>query len=229
MQLIQNLPTEILKQPRFFPVARNKAPLIKDWSNPNNQKLFCDIQQDQFAGFDTCGHGRASDYLFLDFDHVQNYLRHGLPNYIHDWSLEPNLFDEQKKKKKPRKCPDCQSIISYKVKTCPFCGYVFPDSSVHITEVDANLSLINTNTSEPKKIVSQERIKHAFTKPEEFMSIAIERGYKIGWVAFQSLKHASSYEDCLHIADICKYNKGWAYHKWQEISPTILQNARLLC
>ena len=162
-------------------------------------------------------------------DHVQNYLRHGLPNYIHDWSLEPNLFDEQKKKKKPRKCPDCQSIISYKVKTCPFCGYVFPDSSVHITEVDANLSLINTNTSEPKKIVSQERIKHAFTKPEEFMSIAIERGYKIGWVAFQSLKHASSYEDCLHIADICKYNKGWAYHKWQEISPTILQNARLLC
>ena len=70
MQLIQNLPTEILKQPRFFPVARNKAPLIKDWSNPNNQKLFCDIQQDQFAGFDTCGHGRASDYLFLDFDHV---------------------------------------------------------------------------------------------------------------------------------------------------------------
>lgn len=70
MQLIQNLPVEILKQPRFFPVARNKDPLIEEWSNPDKQKLFCDILQDQLAGFDTCGHNRAADYLLLDFDHV---------------------------------------------------------------------------------------------------------------------------------------------------------------
>ena len=70
MQHLENLPVELLMQPRFFPVGRDKTPHIQDWGNPNNQKLFCDIQQDKFAGFDTCGHGKAADYLLLDFDHV---------------------------------------------------------------------------------------------------------------------------------------------------------------
>lgn len=67
-QHLNNLPKEIFSQPRFFRVAKDKTPLVKQWNNPVNQKLCSDIQG--LAGFDTCGHDRAPDYLFLDFDHV---------------------------------------------------------------------------------------------------------------------------------------------------------------
>ena len=67
MKLV-NLPDEILEQPRFFKVSENKIPLTKAWSNPSNQQLYHKIKGT--AGFDTCGHDRAADYLFLDFDHV---------------------------------------------------------------------------------------------------------------------------------------------------------------
>lgn len=159
-------------------------------------------------------------------DHVENYIRHGLPNENHNWSLDPNFKEESKKP--PRRCPKCYAVISSRTKICPHCGYIFKTNnrSIDLTEYDADFINIDIekNNSDP-----QERIKHAFTKPEEFMAIATERGYKIGWVAFKSLEHAHSYEDCLHIADICHYNKGWAWHNWQKISSNILQNARLLC
>lgn len=67
-QQIENLPTEILDQPRFFPVAESKVPLISEWQKPENQHHAAQIQG--LKGFDTCGHGQAADYLLVDFDHV---------------------------------------------------------------------------------------------------------------------------------------------------------------
>lgn len=69
-QQLKNLPEEILAQPRFFAVKKDKAPKTKGWSNPKNQKLYSEIRG--LAGFDTAGHAVAADYLFLDFDHVLN-------------------------------------------------------------------------------------------------------------------------------------------------------------
>ena len=70
MQNLFNLPKEILSQPRFFKVGADKVPRTKAWSNPDNQKKYNEVQG--LAGFDTCGHGKADDYLLLDFDHVLN-------------------------------------------------------------------------------------------------------------------------------------------------------------
>lgn len=67
-QVLENLPKEIKDSRRFFPVAANKAPLQKEWSNPDNQTTLEEING--LAGFDTVGHGRGVDYLFFDFDHV---------------------------------------------------------------------------------------------------------------------------------------------------------------
>lgn len=69
-QNFDNLPVELTKQPRFFLVGADKVPLIKDWSNPSNQKFCNEIHG--FAGFDCTGHGEGDDYLFLDFDHIFN-------------------------------------------------------------------------------------------------------------------------------------------------------------
>ena len=66
-----NLPEELLEQPRFFELyGKNKSDTPKDWSNPDNQKLYTEIAQGKWAGFDISGHGRAADYLLVDFDHV---------------------------------------------------------------------------------------------------------------------------------------------------------------
>lgn len=150
-------------------------------------------------------------------DHVQNYLRHGLPNENHDWSLEPNFAEE--KKRKPRLCPNCNSVVPYKIKFCPRCGYQFPVADKNVIDTDEHSGeLVQLDVQTQKNKASEPVIKHSFTKPDEFLAVAKLRNYKIGWVAFQSLKFAQSYDDCLHIADICNYNKGWAWHKWQEIS-----------
>ena len=158
------------------------------------------------------------DKVAFIIDHVQNYLRHGLPNENRHWSLEPNAADE--KKKKPRKCPCCNCVVSYKLKICPICGCHFPEKEkyeIDTTEYHGELVQIDTRHKSNKE-TSEPRIIHAFTKPEELLAIAEVRNYKIGWVAFNSLKYAKSYEDCLHIADICNYNRGWAWHNWNKIS-----------
>lgn len=68
---LTNLPEELLKQPRFFELyGKEKSDTPKAWSNPDNQIFCTDIKQGKLAGFDTCGHDRAADYLLVDFDHV---------------------------------------------------------------------------------------------------------------------------------------------------------------
>lgn len=69
-QQLENLPREILDAPRFFPVAKNKHPIPKNWQNPDRQRRHQKVNG--LKGFDTCGHGRAVDYLMIDFDHVLN-------------------------------------------------------------------------------------------------------------------------------------------------------------
>ena len=69
-QILQNLPHELLTQPRFFKVGADKNPHVTAWSNPQNQTLYTVIQAGCLAGFDTCGHGQAANYCLVDFDHV---------------------------------------------------------------------------------------------------------------------------------------------------------------
>lgn len=70
IQRLENLPAELLEQPRFFAVNAKKVPLIDAWSKPENQRPAAQI--DGLKGFDTCGHGQAADYLMIDCDHVLN-------------------------------------------------------------------------------------------------------------------------------------------------------------
>ena len=166
------------------------------------------------------------DKVAIIIDHVNNYERHGLPNKNHDWSLEPN-----RKKFFRRYCPICKKTVNVTITRdgdfqCPKCGYIFPKIALEedgheyhapdINEYQGKLLEIDTHQDE-KKSASRPGIKRAFTKPEEFLSIAKRRRYKIGWVAHNALEFAQSYEDCLHIAEICGYKSGWAWYQWQNI------------
>lgn len=71
-QQLDNLPAELVTQARWFKVLADKTPITNAWSKTCNQKLPADItlQSGQLLGFDIVGHGKAADYLVLDFDHV---------------------------------------------------------------------------------------------------------------------------------------------------------------
>ena len=71
IQNLENLPDEILNQPRFFQ-TKGKIPVVKEWQRPKMQRYYNGVKVGlgYFAGFDICGHGDAPDYLVLDFDHI---------------------------------------------------------------------------------------------------------------------------------------------------------------
>ncbi len=84
-------------------------------------------------------------------DHVANVYRHGLPDDVHEWTLET------KKKKKAnevlvKECPVCFAVIRNTQKACPKCGYMFPHN-----ERESDIEALET---ELKKI-SREDLKNA--------------------------------------------------------------------
>lgn len=151
-------------------------------------------------------------------DHVKNYSRFGLPNTAHAWSLAPNLPKRHDFTAPLKTCPHCGLVVPAATLTCPDCRYKFiSDEEENFTERKGILQQIERYISDKKN----RRITRAPKTPEDFMAIARTRNYQIGWVALQSLKFASSYEDCVHIAEVCGYKKGWAYYKWRDREKTL--------
>ena len=173
-------------------------------------------------------------------DHVENYKRFGLPDTDRNWSLAPN--PPKKTGIAPKGiCSHCNAIIPLSSQTCPVCGFKLvteEDKMRRLEEHEAILTEIKTvaeleesekeikpkdegipqiGAGSKKKFKQIKYIRGNGTTPEEFLQIAKKKNYKIGWVAFQSLKYARSYEDCLHIAKVCNYKPGWAKYRWAEI------------
>lgn len=140
-------------------------------------------------------------------DHVQNYMRHGLPNSVRDWSLDET---ELPPPKKPRKCPRCNVVVPRHKRICPNCGYewqvekrdeeFFDEQEGRLTEIDAS----NTFT-EPAK-----------NSPEYFKAIAEAENHPRIWIAEQSKPFAKTYNDFVHIAEVVGYQRGWAWYAWRE-------------
>lgn len=85
-QCLSNLPAELLAQPRFFALCgTQKKDTPKGWSNPDNQRLFSELDSNRLLGFDTCGHDRAEDYLVIDFDHCLNDAGNFVSEDVKEW------------------------------------------------------------------------------------------------------------------------------------------------
>ena len=148
--------------------------------------------------------------IAIIIDHVQNFSHFGLPDVRRDWSLDPN----PPKKHFPapvKTCPECDLVVPFGTRICPCCEYeFFPEENFY--ESSGILRLVEKEVNDTG---SRRRIIHAPQSPEEFMEIAKRKNYQVGWVAYQSLQFAKSYEDCLHIAEVCGYKPGWAYYNWR--------------
>ena len=130
-----------------------------------------------------------------------------MPDEDRNWTLAPNENKKEVQHAPLKTCPHCYEVVGLATRTCPNCGYDF----------------YTKEEQEEKLKESKEKLYRTWrpTTPEEFLQIAKERKYKIGWVAIQALKYARTYDDCLKIAKICNYKKGWARYRWKEIQERV--------
>ena len=89
IQHFNNLPIELINQPRWVRVNMDKAPLDGSWNNVKNQNYVFEIES-PLKGFDISGHDLYPDYLVLDFDHVLSINGEWINDYaknVYNWII----------------------------------------------------------------------------------------------------------------------------------------------
>jgi len=108
-------------------------------------------------------------------DHVANVYRHGLPDDMHDWTLEAKK-NKAAAEISVRECPECFAVLKNTDKICPKCGYVFKPKE--------RKSNIVTTETELKKI-SREDLKNA--RYEDYKKID-------NWDEMEQFRKAKNYK-----------------------------------
>ena len=125
-------------------------------------------------------------------DHAGNSFRHGLPDEVHEWTLEGR---KKKRKDAPaiRQCPKCFAVHR-PAPACVQCGHTYKDDAA-----------AKGRAGTPKQRAGQleeltpERVRLLRETPIETLLAA-----------------ATSQRDLHQVAKARGYKAGWAYHKWQE-------------
>jgi superfamily II DNA or RNA helicase len=110
-------------------------------------------------------------FTILDFG--MNVQRFGYWHIERKWSLELPKKISRKKDVFPVKfCPECGAIVSVNVKTCEYCGYIWP-----VTERERMFAELQELTY----VEIQKKMNEA-TSIEEMEQIRIAKGYKVGYL-----------------------------------------------
>jgi superfamily II DNA or RNA helicase len=105
-------------------------------------------------------------------DHGGCVLEHGLPQDDRIFSLEGTKKKGGKSSAPMRACPDCSAELPLGAQVCPMCGAVLSDKDQVPKEQEGNLVEVGP---EDLKRIELERLR----------SIALQRGYKPGWVYYR--------------------------------------------
>ena len=136
------------------------------------------------------------NFIILDFG--MNVQRFGYWHIDRKWSLDPPKKKSRKKDVFPVKfCPECGAVLSVNVKTCEYCGYIYP-----VTEKER----VFAELQELTYAEIQKRMNEA-SSVEEMEQIRIAKGYKVGFLLhkFKTFEQFQEYEK------LKNYKKGWSY------------------
>lgn len=131
-----------------------------------------------FAGKDDC----------LILDHAGNFVRHGFPEDITDFTLHDGSKRESKDKREkgeklPVPCPSCQALKSSH--RCPSCGFA-PEKQNEIVNVDGELVELEKHQANQAKKKSKElSMDEKQTFYSELLGYQQHKGYREGWAANQ--------------------------------------------
>ena len=74
-------------------------------------------------------------------------------------------------------CEKCYQVYESHLRTCPYCGYAKPAVARELKQADGELQEIARIKREQRMEVGRAKTK------KDLESIAIARGYKLGWVS----------------------------------------------
>lgn len=126
---------------------------------------------------------RRKERPAIIFDHVGNFMEHGLPDEDREWSLEDRKrrITHSKERSIPvKQCTQC--FHAHKpAPQCPKCGYVYPILSRTIDEVDGDLAAVNKDAMIKARKAEQGKAQTL----EALIQLGRQRGYKnpYGWAA----------------------------------------------
>lgn len=161
-------------------------------------------------------------------DHVKNYTRHGLPNMVHDWTLDPNK--PKKSSAAPLKaCPECGLVSPLGIETCPACGYEFvteEEKEARLQEYSGVLRKIQKDLSTTANIqriihVSEDTIEMddeddvGYTEPTIYTPSAKSRDFanNITTNVKRKIYIPTKPEEFMEIAKARNYKVGWVAYQ----------------
>lgn len=125
-------------------------------------------------------------------DMVGNVWRHGFPDSHREWSLEGRRKTVDKESvPQVRRCPRCHACFPPSP-ICPYCSFEIPVAERELVEVDGQLILTTAEQHIQElamKAMKKRSLLNAIGRArteDEFLAIAIERGYNNpqGWAKF---------------------------------------------
>jgi superfamily II DNA or RNA helicase len=150
-------------------------------------------------------HGK-SVFKILDFG--MNVQRFGYWHIDRTWSLDPPKKKSRNKDTFPIKfCPQCGAIVSVNVKTCEYCGYVWP-----VTEKERVFAQLQGLSYAE----IQRRMQQAGSV-EEMENIRVAKSYKIGYL-LHKFTERKQFED---YARLKGYHRLWVDHQMKIYLPEI--------
>jgi superfamily II DNA or RNA helicase len=120
-------------------------------------------------------------------DHVGNSLRHGLPDFAHEWTLDGR--PEREPGEAPvKRCPECGAVVPLAARECPECGAdlrpaprkpaAIPDQLIELTPEQAHTRWLATGEF-------HDVIRWAGRDEARLHAVARARNYKRGWVYYR--------------------------------------------
>lgn len=147
-------------------------------------------------------------------DHVENTLRHGLPDDDRMWFLEGRKSREKKDgdvEIKCKTCPDCYCVYSTRV--CPACGSEGEKrDTLDIEHVEGELVLVETKKKSLEK--SELELLRASSSKAHFEELCKQFGIATSTGKNLLIARAWTLSDLRTVGTILGYNKDWAVHRY---------------
>lgn len=152
---------------------------------------------------------------FTVLDYGDNYKRHYLWDYEHDWKT---LWCEKKKKKKlgaapVKNCPRCERIVPVTARTCPECGWVFQKTKEEKEEEKQKTVLLEITKYYNEKLVGK--------KISELSARELAMYCKLKNKSAFAIRVARSRKDRTFLEEFCAamgYRKAWVDHQLELIN-----------
>lgn len=207
----------------LMPICVSVAILTKGFDFPEIDMIVLHRATTSLALYNQmCGRGsRVSPgkERWTVLDYGENYLRHDVWDYTHDWAT---LWKQTKKPKKKgvapvKNCPTCQYIMPATTMTCPNCGYEYPRTHQGMELVDKKESELIEVTRAYQALVGRRISELTPVELAVYAKMKNKKLYAIRVAKAQELK-TDGFLD--RFAAAMHYKPSWVWMQHREMNGT---------